>query len=190
MDVYERIGVRPIINARGMNTMASGSLMPKPVLDAMTEAAGAGVQLAHVDERAGAHIARLVLLFGDELLLAERVELLEALCGGPRGAAGRRARRGRCVRIQKLRRVEANVDHHAPPGRVLADEPPPDQDLRLVARFRAGIPETETDLVAAVEAARERRPGQRPDLRVAQESPTSWRWKRTGTPACSVMTMS
>ena len=28
MDVYARIGVRPIINARGMNTMASGSLMP------------------------------------------------------------------------------------------------------------------------------------------------------------------
>ncbi len=36
MDVYARLGVRPIVNARGMNTMASGSLMPKPVLDAMT----------------------------------------------------------------------------------------------------------------------------------------------------------
>ena len=41
MDVYARLGVRPIVNARGMNTMASGSLMPKPVLDAMSEAATA-----------------------------------------------------------------------------------------------------------------------------------------------------
>src|SRR5262249_22321925 len=60
MDVYARLGVRPIINARGMNTMASGSLMPKPVLDAMSEAAGAFVDMADLNARAGAHIARLV----------------------------------------------------------------------------------------------------------------------------------
>ena len=60
MDVYARLGVLPIINARGMNTMASGSLMPKPVLDAMTEAAGAFVDMAELNARAGAHIARLV----------------------------------------------------------------------------------------------------------------------------------
>lgn len=60
MDAYARIGVRPIINARGMNTMASGSLMPKPVLDAMAEAATAFVDMAELNGRAGAHIARLV----------------------------------------------------------------------------------------------------------------------------------
>ncbi len=60
MDVYARIGVRPIVNARGMNTMASGSLMPKPVLDAMSEAATAFVDMAELNARAGAHIARLV----------------------------------------------------------------------------------------------------------------------------------
>jgi L-seryl-tRNA(Ser) seleniumtransferase len=60
MDVYARLGVRPIINARGMNTMASGSLMPKPVLDAMNEAAGAFVDMAELNRLAGAHIARLV----------------------------------------------------------------------------------------------------------------------------------
>jgi len=59
MDVYARIGVRPIVNARGMNTMASGSLMPKPVLDAMTEAATAFVDMGELNVRAGAHIARL-----------------------------------------------------------------------------------------------------------------------------------
>lgn len=60
MDVYARLGVRPIINARGMNTMAGGSLMPKPVLDAMAEAATAFVDMAELHERAGQHIARLV----------------------------------------------------------------------------------------------------------------------------------
>jgi uncharacterized pyridoxal phosphate-dependent enzyme len=60
MDVFARLGVRPIVNARGMNTMASGSLMPKPVLDAMTEAAGAFVDMAELNALAGAHIARLV----------------------------------------------------------------------------------------------------------------------------------
>jgi L-seryl-tRNA(Ser) seleniumtransferase len=60
MDVYARLGVRPIVNARGMNTMASGSLMPKPVLDAMAEAATAFVDMGELNALAGAHIARLV----------------------------------------------------------------------------------------------------------------------------------
>ncbi len=58
--VYQRLGVRPVINARGMNTMASGSLMPKPVLEAMTEAATAFVDMAELNARAGEHIARLI----------------------------------------------------------------------------------------------------------------------------------
>jgi D-glucosaminate-6-phosphate ammonia-lyase len=57
--VYRRLGVRPIVNARGMNTMASGSLMPKPVLEAMAEAATAFVDLVELNARAGEHIARL-----------------------------------------------------------------------------------------------------------------------------------
>jgi L-seryl-tRNA(Ser) seleniumtransferase len=60
MDVYARLGVRPIINARGMNTMASGSIMPGPVLEAMTEAASAFVDMAELHARAGARIAELV----------------------------------------------------------------------------------------------------------------------------------
>lgn len=58
--VYERLGVRPVVNARGMNTMASGSLMPPPVLAAMAEAATAFVDMAELNARAGEHIARLV----------------------------------------------------------------------------------------------------------------------------------
>lgn len=60
MGVYDRLGVRPVINARGMNTMASGSLMPKPVLDAMAEAATAFVDMEELNRKAGEHIARLI----------------------------------------------------------------------------------------------------------------------------------
>ena len=60
MGVYQRLGVQPVINARGMNTMASGSLMPRPVLDAMAEAATAYVDMEELNRRAGEHIARLI----------------------------------------------------------------------------------------------------------------------------------
>src|ERR687894_850680 len=60
MGVYDNLGVRPVINARGMNTMASGSLMPQPVLDAMQEAATAFVDMAELNAKAGEHVARLV----------------------------------------------------------------------------------------------------------------------------------
>lgn len=60
VEVYRRLGVRPVINVRGMNTMASGSLMPKPVLAAMAEAASAFVDMAELNLRAGEHVARLL----------------------------------------------------------------------------------------------------------------------------------
>jgi uncharacterized pyridoxal phosphate-dependent enzyme len=60
MGVYQRLGVQPVINARGMNTMASGSLMPRPVLDAMAEAATAFVDMDELNRKAGEHIARLI----------------------------------------------------------------------------------------------------------------------------------
>ena len=58
MGVYQRLGVQPVINARGMNTMASGSLMPQPVLDAMAEAATAFVDMEELNRKAGEHIAQ------------------------------------------------------------------------------------------------------------------------------------
>jgi uncharacterized pyridoxal phosphate-dependent enzyme len=60
MGVYQRLGVQPMINARGMNTMASGSLMPQPVLDAIAEAATAFVDMDELNRKAGEHIARLI----------------------------------------------------------------------------------------------------------------------------------
>jgi D-glucosaminate-6-phosphate ammonia-lyase len=78
MDVYARLGVRPIVNARGMNTMASGSLMPKPVLDAMSEAAAAFVDMGELHARAGAHIARLVGVEGAHVTSGSAAGLLLA----------------------------------------------------------------------------------------------------------------
>lgn len=57
MGVYQRLGVQPVINARGMNTMASGSLMPRAVLDAMAEAATAFVDMEELNRKAGEYIA-------------------------------------------------------------------------------------------------------------------------------------
>ena len=55
MGVYQRLGVQPVINARGMNTMASGSLMPQPVLDAIAEAATAFVDMGELNQSRRAH---------------------------------------------------------------------------------------------------------------------------------------
>jgi D-glucosaminate-6-phosphate ammonia-lyase len=56
--IYERLGVRTIINARGTHTRLGGSLMAPEVLEAMREAAGAYIVLDELQERASALIAR------------------------------------------------------------------------------------------------------------------------------------
>ena len=56
--VYERLGIRPIINARGTHTRLGGTLMPPEVLDAMREAAGAYVVLEELQAKASEVIAR------------------------------------------------------------------------------------------------------------------------------------
>src|SRR3970040_2006386 len=92
--VYRRLGVRPIINARGMNTMASGSLMPKPVLEAMAEAAGAFVDMAELNARAGEHIARLVGVEAAHVTSGAAAGLLLAAAAGIAGADPPRVARG------------------------------------------------------------------------------------------------
>src|SRR5438067_4804204 len=57
-DIYRRLGVTPIINARGTHTRLGGTLMPPEVLDAMREAAGAYVVLEELQARASEVIAR------------------------------------------------------------------------------------------------------------------------------------
>jgi L-seryl-tRNA(Ser) seleniumtransferase len=57
--VYERIGVRPFINAVAPNTIWSGSLMRPEVLDAMREASGMHVMIADLHEKVGQRLCEL-----------------------------------------------------------------------------------------------------------------------------------
>jgi L-seryl-tRNA(Ser) seleniumtransferase len=57
-DIYTRLGVRPIINARGTHTRLGGTLIRSEVLDAMREAAQAYVVLDELQDKASDVIAR------------------------------------------------------------------------------------------------------------------------------------
>src|SRR5260370_15706182 len=57
-DIYTRLGVRPIINARGTHTRLGGTLIRPEVLDAMREAANAYVVLDELQDKASEVIAR------------------------------------------------------------------------------------------------------------------------------------
>ena len=56
--VYERLGVKPIINARGTWSILGGSIMEPEVLQAMAEASRAMVRMQDLNERAGEMIAK------------------------------------------------------------------------------------------------------------------------------------
>ncbi|ODU01221.1 MAG: hypothetical protein ABS79_02075 [Planctomycetes bacterium SCN 63-9] len=58
--IYERLGVRRVINGMGTYTVLGGSLMPPEVLRAMTEAADAFVSIPDLREKIGARIADLL----------------------------------------------------------------------------------------------------------------------------------
>src|SRR5262245_25229076 len=57
-DIYTRLGIRPIINARGTHTRLGGTLIRPDVLDAMCEAATAYVVLDELQDKASDVIAR------------------------------------------------------------------------------------------------------------------------------------
>ncbi|MFO0950518.1 MAG: hypothetical protein U0835_05075 [Isosphaeraceae bacterium] len=59
-NVYERLGVRTLINAEGTVTAVGGSLMPPEVLAAMAEAAGWFVSVPELQEKAGARLAEMI----------------------------------------------------------------------------------------------------------------------------------
>src|SRR5919112_6410873 len=57
-DIYERLGVRRLINARGTHTRLGGTLMRPEVVAAMQAAAGAYVVLDELQDKASEVIAR------------------------------------------------------------------------------------------------------------------------------------
>jgi D-glucosaminate-6-phosphate ammonia-lyase len=58
-NIYESLGVRPIINAAGLQTRFGGGPLPEEVVQAMAEAAGACVRMEELEEAAGAIIAEV-----------------------------------------------------------------------------------------------------------------------------------
>ena len=56
--IYERLGIRPLINARGTHTRLGGSIMAPEVLAAMQEASGAYILLDELQAKASEVIAR------------------------------------------------------------------------------------------------------------------------------------
>ena len=59
MGIYDELGVRKVVNASATLTRLGGSLMPPPVLAAMTEAAESFVELPELQARVGQGIAEL-----------------------------------------------------------------------------------------------------------------------------------
>ena len=60
MDIYDRLGVRKVINAHGLITTLGGSRMPREAFKAMEEAGAHFVSLNELHEKAGKYIADLV----------------------------------------------------------------------------------------------------------------------------------
>ena len=58
-NIYERNGVRTIVNAAGPVTRLSGSIMPKEVAEAMSEASQHCVDMAELQAWAGKIIAEI-----------------------------------------------------------------------------------------------------------------------------------
>src|SRR5688572_6011107 len=59
LDVYKRLGLRPIINAAGTYTHLGGSLMPTEVIAAMNDAAQGYVPIGDLTKATGERIAQL-----------------------------------------------------------------------------------------------------------------------------------
>ena len=59
MGIYQRLGVRPVINAAAAQTIIGGSLMPESVLAAMNDAARSFIDLTEFHDRVGERIAEL-----------------------------------------------------------------------------------------------------------------------------------
>jgi L-seryl-tRNA(Ser) seleniumtransferase len=141
-DIYQRLGVRPIINARSTHTRLGGSLMAPEVLEAMREAAGAFVVLEELQAAASTVIARATgaeaglvtagaaasLLLGTAACLTgtdpSRIERLPSTAGLPRNrAVMHRAHRNgydHSVRASGATIVEVGYAHRTAPQQLEA----------------------------------------------------------------------
>jgi uncharacterized pyridoxal phosphate-dependent enzyme len=96
VSAYDSLGVRTVINAAAAQTMLGGSLMPEPVLAAMTEAATSFVHIPELHDRVGERIAALTQN--------------EAACISCGAAAGVLLTAAACMTVDHLDRVTALPD--------------------------------------------------------------------------------
>ena len=130
--IYERFGIRPLINGRGTHTRLGGTLMHPEVVDAMREAAGSYVVLDELQDRASALIVRATgaeagmvtggaaagLLFGTAACVAGsdpgRIEQLPDTTGMKGEVVVHRAHRNgydHSVRAAGVRIIDAGYGH-------------------------------------------------------------------------------
>lgn len=91
--ILARLGVRTFINAAGSYTRLSGSRMPRPVVEAMREAAGHFVEIDDLQARVGARIAALTNNEAAYVTCGAAAGLLIATAACMTGADTARARR-------------------------------------------------------------------------------------------------
>ncbi|MEM3047556.1 MAG: aminotransferase class V-fold PLP-dependent enzyme [Candidatus Bathyarchaeia archaeon] len=60
MSIYDRLGVRRVVNARGRMTLLGGSVLPKEVFDAMADANRYFVDMDELQNKAGEAVAKLL----------------------------------------------------------------------------------------------------------------------------------
>src|SRR5690554_2332539 len=94
MRIYEKLGIKPIINGWGTLTKFGGSKMDPEVLAAMNEAAEAYVDIGLLQARAGEYIA--------ELLGCEAASITSGAAAGLAITAAACMTRGDSVRILQL----------------------------------------------------------------------------------------
>ena len=106
MDLYERLGVRKIVNAQGNVTRIGGSIMPPEVLEAMAEASRSYVSIDELNARIGERIA--------ELLDVEAAYVCSGAAGGLMLAAAA------CMAGSDPEKIVALPDTHGMPNEIVA----------------------------------------------------------------------
>jgi L-seryl-tRNA(Ser) seleniumtransferase len=105
MGVYEDLGITPLINAAGFKTRLGGAALPADVIEGMSAAAGATVDIAVLQARASEIIAR-----------ATGAEAGYVTCGA---AAALTLAAAACITRLDVKKIDALPDTHGMPNEII-----------------------------------------------------------------------
>ena len=105
MGVYDDLGITPLINAAGFKTRLGGAALPADVIDAMSAAAEATVDIAVLQARASEIIAR-----------ATGAEAGYVTCGA---AAALTLAAAACITRLDVKKIDALPDTHGMPNEII-----------------------------------------------------------------------